>query len=134
MCLSLTALGYRCMHPISTVTCPHASMDMHGDIAGARPAVARQREHNCSQLLTQSVSHGDNGSVVQLHVSNLVRQHHSQVGPPVSPCGISAALEGDERRGQVSRHGDHKVGVTAGDTSTGLCLLLTNQCCLGDPS
>lgn len=114
--------------------CQHGRAQQH---CRCPPTVTRQQEHNCSQL-TQSVSHGDDGSVVQLRVSNLVGQQHSQVRPPVSPRAISTALEGNKRGVKVNRDGHHKVDVTGRSqhrgTQAGGSLLLTDQRCLRNSS
>lgn len=48
---------------------------------------------------TQSVSHGDDGLLLDSRVSRLIGEHDSQVGPPVSPLFACTAL-GTERHHQ----------------------------------
>lgn len=53
--------------------------------------------HVYVNFLTQCVSHRDDGSGIQVQVSYLIRQHDSQVWPPVSPLLISTTLKKEGR-------------------------------------
>lgn len=52
----------------------------------------RQSVGECAR--TESVSHGDDGPLLDDGISCLIGEHHSQMWPPVSPFFTSAALGG----------------------------------------